>query len=103
MLTSEITPRSETTPLSTRDIAPRIATEIRADKATLLSGVHAARIRALLEQRGVLVFPRIGFTDEEKADHESGPDGAHYMFGALPHLAGCDPRVPSTTSRRVGA
>jgi alpha-ketoglutarate-dependent taurine dioxygenase len=52
--------------LTTRDITPRIATEIRADKATLLSGEHAAKIREVLEQRGVLVFPRINFTDEEQ-------------------------------------
>ena len=52
--------------LTTRDLAPRIATEIRADKKTLLSGEHAARMRELLEQRGVLVFPQINFTDEEQ-------------------------------------
>ncbi len=55
-----------TTGLETRDIKPRIGTEIRADKATLLSGEHAGRIRELLEQRGVLVFPQIGFTDDEQ-------------------------------------
>ena len=54
------------TALQTRDIKPRIGTEIRADKGTLLSGEHAARIRELLEQRGVLVFPQIGFTDDEQ-------------------------------------
>jgi alpha-ketoglutarate-dependent taurine dioxygenase len=52
--------------LTTRSITPRIATEIRADKKTLLSGEHAAQIRELLEQRGVLVFPQIGFTDQEQ-------------------------------------
>jgi alpha-ketoglutarate-dependent taurine dioxygenase len=52
--------------LNTRDLTPRIATEIRADKKTLLSGAHAAKIRELLEQRGVLVFPRINFADEEQ-------------------------------------
>jgi alpha-ketoglutarate-dependent taurine dioxygenase len=52
--------------LTTQDITPRIATEIRADKKILLSGVHATEIRHLLEQRGVLVFPKIGFTDEEQ-------------------------------------
>ncbi|HEX5143348.1 MAG TPA: TauD/TfdA family dioxygenase [Mycobacterium sp.] len=51
--------------LQTRDLQPRIGTEIRADKATLLSGAHAQTLRDLLEQRGVLVFPQIGFTDEE--------------------------------------
>ncbi len=52
--------------LETRDLKPRIATEIRADKATLLSGEHASEIRELLEQRGVLVFPQVNFTDEEQ-------------------------------------
>ena len=47
-------------------ISPRVATEIRADKPTLLSGEHASKIRELLEQRGVLVFPRINFTDDEQ-------------------------------------
>jgi alpha-ketoglutarate-dependent taurine dioxygenase len=50
----------------TRDITPRIATEIRADKNTLLGGEHASQIRELLEQRGVLVFPQVNFTDEEQ-------------------------------------
>jgi alpha-ketoglutarate-dependent taurine dioxygenase len=52
--------------LATSNLTPRIATEIRSDKATLLSGAHAAEIRELLDQRGVLVFPRIHFTDEEQ-------------------------------------
>ena len=54
--------------LGTRDIKPKIGTEILADKETLLSGVHAAKIRDLLEQRGVLVFPKINFTDEEQVE-----------------------------------
>jgi alpha-ketoglutarate-dependent taurine dioxygenase len=53
-------------PLTTKNLTPRIATEIRADKETLLSGAHAAEIRELLEQRGVLVFPQIHFTDDEQ-------------------------------------
>lgn len=55
-----------TTTLTIRDLAPRIATEIRADKDSLLSGVHAATIRDLLERRGVLVFPQIDFSDDEQ-------------------------------------
>lgn len=51
---------------TTKDLSPRIATEIRADKKTLLSGEHAAEIRELLELRGVLVFPKIDFSDEEQ-------------------------------------
>jgi alpha-ketoglutarate-dependent taurine dioxygenase len=52
--------------LAARDLTPRIAAEIRADKEALLSGVHAGAIRELLERRGVLVFPQIGFTDDEQ-------------------------------------
>ncbi|KRD16795.1 taurine catabolism dioxygenase [Mycobacterium sp. Root265] len=52
--------------LQARDLKPRIGSEVRADKATLLSGEYAAEIRDLLEQRGVLVFPQIGFSDEEQ-------------------------------------
>lgn len=52
--------------LRTREIKPNIGTEILADKETLLSGAHADEIRTLLEQRGVLVFPTINFTDEEQ-------------------------------------
>ena len=52
--------------LEATDIHPRIGTEIRAEKAALLSGEYAGRIRELLEQRGVLVFPQIGFTDDEQ-------------------------------------
>lgn len=50
----------------TRDLTPRIATEIRASKAELLSGEYAGKIRELLEQRGVLVFPKIDFNDDEQ-------------------------------------
>jgi alpha-ketoglutarate-dependent taurine dioxygenase len=48
------------------DLAPQIGSRVVADRAELLSGVHSARIRELLEQRGVLLFPRLGFTDEEQ-------------------------------------
>lgn len=51
-----------------RDIKPEIGSQIFADKAALLSGVHAAEIRELLEERGVLVFPKINFTDEEQIE-----------------------------------
>lgn len=52
--------------LETRDIKPKIGTEILSGKEALLSGDHAAEIRELLEQRGVLVFPKLNFTDEEQ-------------------------------------
>jgi alpha-ketoglutarate-dependent taurine dioxygenase len=49
-------------------ITPHIASEIRLDKQALLSGRFASGIRELLEQRGVLVFPQIHFTDAEQKD-----------------------------------
>lgn len=52
--------------LEATDISPRIGTEIRAGKNVLLGGDYADTIRELLEQRGVLVFPKIGFTDDEQ-------------------------------------
>lgn len=52
--------------LTATDLTPRIGTEIRSDKEALLSGDHAGEIRDLLDKRGVLVFPKIGFTDEEQ-------------------------------------
>ena len=54
------------TAFATRDIAEQIGTEVIAEKSVLLSGEHAATIRELLETRGVLVFPKLGFTDEEQ-------------------------------------
>ena len=47
-------------------IKPVIGTRILNTKEELLSGELADEIRSLLEQRGVLVFPRIGFSDAEQ-------------------------------------
>lgn len=47
------------------DLSPRIGSEIQLDREALLAGTHAARIRELFEQRGVLVFHDINFSDEE--------------------------------------
>jgi alpha-ketoglutarate-dependent taurine dioxygenase len=52
--------------LETVDLTPRIGTEIRIDPAALLSGRHAAAIRRLLEQRGVLVVRGANFDDEQQ-------------------------------------
>ncbi len=52
--------------LTTETIKPQIGTRILADKEALLSGEHAEEIRNLLEERGVLVFPAVNFTDEEQ-------------------------------------
>jgi alpha-ketoglutarate-dependent taurine dioxygenase len=52
--------------LKTEEIQPRIASRVLASKEELLSGEHANEIRELMEQRGVLVFPEVHFTDEEQ-------------------------------------
>jgi alpha-ketoglutarate-dependent taurine dioxygenase len=52
--------------LTTRKLTPLVGSLIEADPTTLLSGRFASDIRTLLEQRGVLVFPGVGFEDEEQ-------------------------------------
>ena len=52
--------------LAKEPIKPQIGTRILNSKEELLSGKLSAQIRDLLEQRGVLVFPQISFTDEEQ-------------------------------------
>ncbi|WP_373077588.1 TauD/TfdA dioxygenase family protein [Zhongshania sp.] len=54
--------------LKATDLKPRIASEIKLGKKDLLSGEFASDIRELLEQRGVLVFPKINFTDDEQVE-----------------------------------
>lgn len=48
------------------DLTPRIGTRVDADKALLMGGAHSRELRALLEQRGVLVFPKIFMSEEEQ-------------------------------------
>ncbi len=54
--------------LKSEQIKAKIGTRILNSKDDLLSGELAGEIRELLEQRGVLVFPKIGFTDEEQIE-----------------------------------
>ncbi|MEO6718550.1 MAG: TauD/TfdA family dioxygenase [Novosphingobium sp.] len=51
-----------------RDAESAIGSIIETDKKTLLSGRHGQEIRELLEQRGVIVFPKVDFTDEEQVE-----------------------------------
>ena len=52
--------------LRAEDIKPNIASRILNTKEELLSGELAGEIRDLIERRGVLVFPKIDFTDAEQ-------------------------------------
>jgi len=52
--------------LAAESIKPEIGSRVLNSKEELLSGELAAGLRELLEQRGVLVFPKIAFTDAEQ-------------------------------------
>jgi alpha-ketoglutarate-dependent taurine dioxygenase len=52
--------------LTYEDIKPKIGSRVLNSKKELLSGALAGKMRELIEQRGVLVFPEIHFTDEEQ-------------------------------------
>jgi alpha-ketoglutarate-dependent taurine dioxygenase len=57
---------AEKSGLATVDLTPVIGTEVKVDAETLLSGRFAPQIRALLEERGVLIFREVGLTDEQQ-------------------------------------
>lgn len=52
--------------LRTEAIKPKIGSRVLNSKEELLSGKLSVGIRDLMEQRGVLVFPQISFSDEEQ-------------------------------------
>jgi alpha-ketoglutarate-dependent taurine dioxygenase len=108
--------------LVTEPIKPLIGSRVLNDKKDLLSGKFATEIRELLEQRGVLVFPEIHFTDEEQVaftntlgklepernsgtvfkvtlDTKENPHSAEYLKGSLYwHLDGTMNDVPILAS-----
>ncbi len=108
--------------LVTEPIKPHIGGRVLNDKKDLLSGKFATEIRELLEQRGVLVFPEIHFTDEEQIaftnslgkfqperdggtvfkvtlDTKENPYSAEYLKGSLYwHLDGTMNDVPILAS-----
>jgi alpha-ketoglutarate-dependent taurine dioxygenase len=51
---------------STQDLTPRIGTEVKTGLDTLLDGSIAKALRALLEQRGVLLFRGLDVSDEQQ-------------------------------------
>jgi len=54
------------TALAVHDLSPTIGSQVDADVDTLLSGRFGKELRVLLEKRGVLIFPRVGFDDEQQ-------------------------------------
>ena len=51
--------------LTSIELSPRMGSRVEVAKADLLSGAHAREIRALLDQRGILLFRGIAPSDEE--------------------------------------
>lgn len=110
------------TQLRHEPLRPAIAARVLNSKAELLSGELADDLRALLEERGVLVFKQIGFTDDEQiaftktlgtytteqADGSASkitvnaklnPDGAEYLKGSMYwHIDGTMNEVPILAS-----
>jgi alpha-ketoglutarate-dependent taurine dioxygenase len=107
--------------LETTDLTPRIGTRIHADLGTLLSGSAAAEIRALLEQRGVIVVRGLDLDDAQQVafsrtlgsvmeldgdavfevtlDEKQNPEYAEYNFGNFSwHMDRTDLDVPNLSS-----
>jgi len=51
---------------ASEDLTPSIGTRIDADRETLLSGKYGKELRALLQKRGVLIFPQVGLSPDEQ-------------------------------------
>ena len=51
--------------LETVALSPRMGSQVMIDKADLLSGAYAKDIRALLDERGVLLFRGLAPNDDE--------------------------------------
>ena len=54
--------------LEAAPIVPAIGSRVTNAKAAVLGGALAPALRALLEERGVLVFPKVHFTAEEQVE-----------------------------------
>ncbi len=104
------------------ELEPRIGSELKISKESLLSGAHALDIRALLVQRGVLVMRDLYLTDDEQRhfartmgdlrlggikkegeeglmkvtfDKKENPEYAKFFFGSqLWHMDGTYEEVP---------
>lgn len=109
--------------LKAENIKPKIGSRILNSKEELLSGELSADIRQQMEMRGVLVFPQIGFTEDEQIeftktlgkfapegegnegvtkitlDANENPSSAEYLKGSLYwHIDGTRNDVPILAS-----
>ena len=75
-------------------IKPKIGARILNTKQELLSGELAAAINELLEQRGVLVFPQLHFTDAEQVEFTNQLGGnVEELRGQAVFPISLDPRI----------
>ncbi len=107
--------------LKTIDLKPKVGTELQTSREDFLNGKYAARIRDLLEERGVLIIRGINFNDDEQLqfaktlgelvsfnnqaifkislDPKTNPMAAEYLKGSLLwHIDGAMDDVPSRGS-----
>jgi alpha-ketoglutarate-dependent taurine dioxygenase len=78
--------------LTTVDLTPRIGTEIRADRADLIAGVHSAELRRLLEARGVLVVRNLFLEKEEQLAFAKTIGGVQAIGGNSIFKISLDPK-----------
>lgn len=83
--------------LRAEQVKPKIGSRVLNSKAELLDGSLAEEIMDLVEQRGVIVFPEIHFTDEEQVafTHTLGKF-AHELRGEAVYKISLDPKVTAT-------
>lgn len=78
-------------------IKPKIGARIHADRDTLLEPGTAEKLRALLEDRTVLVFPGIGLSDEDQLALTDNLGPRVYYSGAAPGRTAAAPDVYKLT------
>jgi alpha-ketoglutarate-dependent taurine dioxygenase len=106
--------------LDIADLSPSIGTEVRIDREALLRGDHADELRALLDDRGLLLFREVGLDDREQVSFartlgqvvEQGVENiykvtldktitktADYLYGTFHwHVDGTEDAVPPRAS-----
>src|SRR5438132_681362 len=85
--------------LATVDLKPLIGTEVKLDAETLASGKHAAELRALLEERGVLIFRGVNLSDEQLQAWQT--TGVRSRPLVWTHQSGRKSRVLGCTADRI--
>ncbi len=86
-------------------VKPNIGSRVLNSKEELLSGEMAGDIRELLEARGVLVFPKVNFTDAEQVAFTKtlgnfAPEGD---YGENVHNITLDPKLTSSAEYLKGS